>query len=223
MVFLLIGSIFGQKRIQFAAMGICIGLFYLDKLLKKGRLAKKDRFTFLQVIMVASIALCLLYVKIALDGSLSLFFAGFGVNDSYRSFFYSLMRQYANFGLGFLGIGRNAAGHLLSQYYQDHYSIVITNLHSDLLKMYVENGFWLYIVWLVIYLVYIPQKTKSISNYETALKSILFVIYMFILYLTDNVEVYSIVQSVFMLALIYTTINGMKRNDQTERYNNPRH
>lgn len=210
-IFLLIASFFGQKRIQFAAMALCCGLFYIDKLLKKGRLAKKSRFSFLQGIMVVSIVLCLVYAKIALDGTLSLLLIGLGVNDSYRSFMYGLMRDHAYFGPGFLGIGRNAAGRIVGQYYQAHYDSVITNLHSDLLKMYVENGFWLYIAWLAIYLVYLPQKIKTISNYETALKSILFVMYMFVLYLTDNVESYMIVQTVFLVSLITTVAKGIKQ------------
>ena len=62
--------------------------------------------------------------------------------------------------------------------------------HSDILKMYAENGFFLFAYWLWHYLMYMTKRYRVRFSQDSALVYFGITIYLFTLYITDNVETY---------------------------------
>ena len=54
----------------------------------------------------------------------------------------------------FYGLGRNACQVILKE---DFPYFRVGNVHSDILRMYVESGFWMFSVWLIYYLIIMPK------------------------------------------------------------------
>lgn len=71
-----------------------------------------------------------------------------GINLSGRDYYYSVMSDHAHFGIDFIGLGRNACQYIISHEYQYFH---IGNIHSDILRMYIECGMVLFIIWLGYY------------------------------------------------------------------------
>ena len=80
----------------------------------------------------------------------------------------------------------------------------VGGVHSDIIKMYVENGFILFGLWLWYQLIFMLKFYKKEYGDNVAILYFGFLIYLFTLYLTDNVEVYFICQIlVTMLPITY--------------------
>ena len=87
----------------------------------------------------------------------------------------------------------------------------VGGVHSDIIKMYVENGFILFGIWLWYYLIYILKFYKKTYGIKEAVLYFGVVIYLFTLYLTDNVEVYFICQ---IMATMIPITYALKRKEQ---------
>ena len=73
-------------------------------------------------------------------------------------------------------------------------------VHSDILKMYVEIGFPLFIIWLYYYFIYITHYIRSKFGMQQSMGYFVCITFTFVLYLTDNTESYYI--CVFIRTLI---------------------
>ena len=200
---------FGQKRIEFLAIIIVLLLIVFDKLYKY-LFRTSSRYRMLEILMGGSILLCFLYVYISVGGGLKMILNNYGINMMGRDSFYRVISEYAYFSPSYLGIGRNAAGHIISNTFAGRFTV----LHNDILKMYVECGFFGFFIWLYINLIYIPNRVKKYNSYKAALNVILIIIYLFICYLTDNCETYAVVQAGFMLIIIFSSINRDLRTEE---------
>ena len=135
---------------------------------------------------------CYFYIYLLSDGSIFYdFIASHGINVMGRNYYYKAIMSYATFSPSFMGIGRNVVTRLLTTTLS---YLNVGGVHSDIIKMYVENGFIMFGVWLWYYFIFILKFYKK--NYGVRLAVLYFgvVIYMFTLYLTDNVEIYFICQ-----------------------------
>ena len=95
------------------------------------------------------------------------------------------------FKVSFLGLGRNVVGEILASEYR---YLHVAGVHSDLIKMYAENGFVMYGLWLWYYLYKITTLYKKKYGYNPAVLYFALTIFMFILYATDNTENYYVCQ-----------------------------
>lgn len=131
-----------------------------------------------------------------------------GINLSGRNYYYSVMSDHAHFGIDFIGLGRNACQYIISHEYQYFH---IGNIHSDILRMYIECGMVLFIIWLGYYLYIEPF--IILKSYGTKAACFLFsiTIYTFIVYFTDNTELY-LMNNYFYILTFLTFLYSEKSN-----------
>ena len=186
-LFVLLIMFLGIKRISAGAI-IFILLFAI--LIK--RLHIKNQYKICVISAITGVVLCYIYVYILIAGNW--FFdmmSKLGINLMGRNYYFAAIANLAEFKLDFLGIGRNGVARLLSGEYA---YLKVGGVHNDILKMYVENGFIMFGLWLIYYIVYLLQKYKKIYGLSSAVMCFLTTVYTFYLYATDNTEVYFMCQ-----------------------------
>ena len=186
-LFVLLIMFLGIKRISAGAI-IFILLFAI--LIK--RLHIKNQYKICVISAITGVVLCYIYVYILIAGNW--FFdmmSKLGINLMGRNYYFAAIANLAEFKLDFLGIGRNGVARLLSGEYA---YLKVGGVHNDILKMYVENGFIMFGLWLIYYIVYLLQKYKKIYGLSSAVMCFLTTVYTFFLYATDNTEVYFMCQ-----------------------------
>lgn len=126
------------------------------------------------------------------------------VNVMGRNYYYDAIKQYGEFSISFLGVGRNSVTQILTQKYA---YLRVGGVHSDILKMYIENGFIVFALWMFYYLFRLPKKIAKNFNFKTMILYISVIIYTFILFFTDNVENYFIYQIFFCMVPVSYYLN----------------
>lgn len=135
---------------------------------------------------------CYTFIYILSEGSLFYeLLDKYGINSMGRNYYYKAVMNYASFSPSFFGIGRNVVTKLM---YDELSYLRVGGVHSDIIKMYVENGFIVFGLWLWYYLIHITQKYRERFGDKSAFVYFGIVIYTFSLYLTDNIEIYFICQ-----------------------------
>ena len=94
----------------------------------------------------------------------------------------------------------------------------VGGVHCDILKMYAECGFFVFGYWLWHYLISMIKRYKKRFSIDAAVLYFGLTIYLFVLYLTDNVEIYfaSIIFSIiipFCYALKQEGCRGVSSRD----------
>nr|WP_296474027.1 hypothetical protein [uncultured Acetatifactor sp.] len=185
------------------AAGKRIGLFALlvtimwwkcaSKLSKK----KKKRFIFYSGICM--IGICFLFIEFAIDSKILELSSAFSIELSGRNYYYAALQPYVEKGVSFLGLGRNAVQVIMTQ---DFPWLHVGNVHSDIYRMYAECGFILFGGWVIWYLIGI--ECAAIRKYGTYVGEFIFVLtcYTFIVYFTDNTELYLMNQYFYVLTML---------------------
>lgn len=140
----------------------------------------------------------------------------YGINSMGRNYYYEAIINYAEFSPTFLGIGRNAVTKILTT---DLAYMHVGGVHSDIIKMYVENGFILFGWWLWYYLVYLTKVYRKKYGNQSAILYFGLVIYTFTMYLTDNVEIYFICQ-IITIVLPMTYAMYMAKDNPIQQFEN---
>lgn len=141
-----------------------------------------------------------LYVFLILSEKIWDILAVYDINYMGRSYYYAVLEQYCNFSMKFVGLGRNAVATIFAK---DYSYFSVGNVHSDILRMYAECGFWLFGVWLYNYLIRLPRLFKNKVSSKAQTFVLVCTIYTFIVYLTDNTELYLINNYFYMLVIIH--------------------
>lgn len=124
-----------------------------------------------------------------------------------RSAYYKVFYDFTKFSPMFLGLGRNAMNVIFKE---DFYWFKVANIHSDILRMYAECGFWIFGLWLVYFFIKIPNKVKSVFGYRAYEGYAMCTIYLFITYLTDNTELYKVTQYFYILLVAFMAFDSIK-------------
>lgn len=140
-----------------------------------------------------------LYVGLILSGILFDILKNVDINMQGRNYYYSVFSGQYNIGIHFLGLGRNAVSVIMTE---DYPWFNIGNVHSDILRMYLECGFVLFGIWLWNYLLLLPRKMEKLCGLRMSLFTFVCTLYMFIVYFTDNTELYLCTQYFYILMLI---------------------
>lgn len=194
----------GMKRVSILGVIIAIVFHIFIK-----RLTEKSQYKICLVAGRIAIIMCYLYIYLLSDGSVFYdFIANYGINVMGRNYYYKAIMSYASFSPSFIGIGRNMVTEILNTTLS---YLRVGGVHSDIIKMYVENGFILFGIWLWYYLIYILKFYKKNYGIKEAVLYFGVVIYLFTLYLTDNVEVYFICQ---IMATMIPITYALKRKEQ---------
>lgn len=114
-----------------------------------------------------------------------------------RNYYWSILGKLCEFKISFLGFGRNSSATLFTQEYS---YLRVGNVHSDILRMYMECGFVLFGIWLYNYLRGFVRAVGKHFGFEAMYMFFIMTLYTFFVYITDNTEVYLITQYFYMLA-----------------------
>ena len=104
-----------------------------------------------------------------------------------RTYYWRALAERCVFSPAFLGLGRNYSYLLFSS---ELSYMRVGAAHSDILKMYAENGFFMFAYWLWHYLLQMTKRYKKRFSINSAVVYFGISIYLFTMYLTDNVETY---------------------------------
>lgn len=148
---------------------------------------------------VIGLIVCFLFVHLTLRVDWLAISKTIGFDLSGRGYYYAIMSQFAHFGPDYLGLGRNACQVIFTE---DFKYFKVSNLHSDILRMYVECGFWLFGMWCLFYLIIMPLWIYKKYGSKSAKFVMIVTIYTFIVYSTDNIELYLISQFFYVLTVL---------------------
>ena len=204
--------IWGYKRIEFAAIAITFILFIFI-----GRKRKELSFK-TTVITGVVLAVSLIYVFLASSGLLSILAEKYNINFMGRLYTYEFMTRYFEFKPTFMGHGLSYVDKLIEELrargtlYKGW--MLLSGMHSDTLKKYIELGFIGFIVW-IIYVIKIKTiKFKNEFSEKVAAIYLMFTVYSFVLYLTDNVfeyYIFTLIYVIIPLAMSEITDNTIKK------------
>ena len=206
LMFLVIFFVFGRKRIVLISTGLALiwGVI-VNKILKTKRL--KELACYITNVSLCLIAYIYIYI-LSLGDTFYSYIAKIGINLSGRDYFYKVMADWYTFSPSFSGIGKNMTFLLM----QNEYSYFgIKAIHNDMLKIYMENGFVLFGLWLIFYYIILPLILKKNFGYKTMVLSVMLNICMFILYFSDNTDTYYGCRLLLtMLPVCYACMNESK-------------
>lgn len=210
-IFLIIIMLLGMKRIAVLGL-IMVILFYL--VLNKLNVSQKVRFC--KISGWVALILCYLFIYILSEGSIFYdILDKLGINSMGRNYYYQAVLGYSTFSPSFLGIGRNVVAKLLQT---DLAYLKVGGVHSDIIKMYVENGFILFGLWLWYHLVFLFDKYEKKFGNKSAFLYFGLLIYSFALYTTDNIEIYFICQIFsIMIPVSYALFRSSSNKNPIEK------
>ena len=187
----------GMKRVSVLGLILAVLFHIVIKRIPTSKQYKVCLFAAIAIFMM-----CYLFIYLLSDGSAFYdLVAAYGINVMGRNYYYKAIMNYATFSPSFIGIGRNVITQILNS---DLAYLRVGGVHSDIIKMYVENGFILFGWWLWYQLIHVLKYYKKKYGDKAAILYFGMMIYLFTLYLTDNVEIYFICQIfVTMLPIVY--------------------
>lgn len=186
----------GMKRVSIVGLILTISFYFIIK-----RLADQRKYKICHLGGVVGIFLCYAYIYVIKSGLFDTWINVYNFNTMGRIYYYHAAMNLAEFKVTFPGIGRNVLGEVLNT---DYSYLHVGGVHSDLVKMYVENGFIMYGLWLWYYLYHVTKLYKNRYGYKPAVIYFLLTIFMFALYITDNTENYYICQIIsILIPMIY--------------------
>lgn len=196
---IIICSIFiylGLKRIQLAALFLTIGL----SIFIKGRSKKGIKFWII-VLTASTLTVLMAFIWLIDTNIISQLATAYNINFMGRLRVYFNLGKYFSFGPDYLGrgmqYGRIIATRLMEQ------RILNYTGHSDVLLNYIDYGFYEFILWIVFLCYICPRHIFKKYGLKSARIWILFCIYAFITYLTDNTMTYFCFQSVYMIIMYH--------------------
>ena len=200
----------GLKRIEIMALGIAILLYLV--LIRWGKTIKA-RAT---ICAVGAITVCLSYIFIIKSGILSALVMQFGIEDSGRISYYLFSNRFYEFKIGYPGKGWTWFGRYFQQLNLSGFRIdghgVAASIHSDILMMFIEIGFILFVIWIAYMFMARPIILERKQGTLTSECVLLLTLYMFILYLTDNTLNYLDTQLLFLLVPMTVAIQENYRS-----------
>lgn len=180
--------ILGLKRIQILSLTtvVLIGLFF--KIVKNSRLhnAMMNVCT-LAIILIATFYLHLIVEQ--LDEWTGL--------DMGRFNLYSFMANYVDFTSSFLGHGYGFS----NKFVELNTNLSIIVLHNDIMRMYIELGFYGFYIWLLYYLYLARKRIEKKYGHIISCQFFLITTYLLITYFTDNTINYFVTQYFYCLIL----------------------
>lgn len=197
----------GMKRISLLAIAVVILYHMVLRLC-----GEKRRYRICLICGGIGFVLCYLYVFVL--GSGDWFYdlmSQLGINMKGRNYYYKDVLALSEFKISYLGIGRNVVSQLLEGPLS---YLRVGGVHSDIIKMYVENGFIVFGLWLWYYLIQIPKMYQKRFGYKPAVLYFTLLIYTFILYLTDNTENYFTCQILSILLPAYYAMSIREKEEK---------
>ena len=176
----------GLKRIAFlsllvAALFACFCMF----------LGPRGKRVTLMLSAVTIVIFCYFYIVIIQDGTFTNFCIEHDIELNGRERIYDYISNFYKVSPSYRGKGYEFCVHLLKSMKGTKDQVVNINaVHNDILKMYVEMGFWGFAAWILGYYIYQTRWYIDRCGEKTALCFIVINIYMLVTYMTDNTMFY---------------------------------
>lgn len=201
--------VLGMKRI--AVLGVVLAIFFYMFL---RMFDTNKQYKICLAFGWVGLFLCFLFIFIMSRGEWFFEVLGkFGIHPMGRNYYFTEIMKYAEFDIGFLGIGRNVITKILNT---ELSYLRVGGVHSDIIKMYVENGFVMFGIWLWYSLIRVTQLYKKYFSSKVSVIYFVITIYTFTLYLTDNVEIYFICQVISMVIPMAYAIKEKKKASKSK-------
>ena len=201
LVTVVIAILIAFKRIGIAALALTVVLWFVLRLLR----SNKTRRTFLRWGSVAMILGCYIFVALLITGAAADLLESVGIKTMGRNYYYEALAGKCEFSPWFLGLGRNAVATLFATEFEYFH---VGNVHSDILRMYAECGFIVFGLWLWVYWWALPRAIEKRFGYQAMEFYLLCTVYTFVVYITDNTELYLVNQYFYMLMPMFVAINA---------------
>lgn len=179
----LIIMILGLKRISVLAVILAVMFHHVIK-----RFKPETQYRFCRLAGITLMAGCFLFVWLLISGDdFWKIVEPLGINFMGRNYYWKALAERCEFSPTFLGLGRNYSYLLFSG---ELSYMHVGAAHSDILKMYAENGFIIFTYWLFHYLLKLTKSYKDMFSVDAAVVYFGIALYLFTIYFTDNVETY---------------------------------
>lgn len=176
----------GLKRIAFLSLMIGVAFALFMKLFS----AKRQRRV-LMVTAVLVVAFCYFYLIVIQNGSLTRFLSEHEIELNGREKIYDYIANYYEVKPTYLGKGYEFCVQLLRSMKGTKDQVLnMTMIHNDILKMYVEMGFWGFLCWIMGYYVFQTHWYITRCGEKVAICFMAINLYMLITYMTDNTMFY---------------------------------
>lgn len=185
---LLVFFYIGYKRIAILGLilSIVLGLFVSSR-----NKYRKIEIKKIVLVLLCVLCCCYIYTFMLSTGVFELLSLKYNINLMGRDRIYSVFKDYYNYSLSFLGNGYGFTNQFLLDNVENLYRQLYgtLGLHNDILKTYIELGFFGSLVWHFSYLVYIPMKIQKM-DFSIIKLYLMIMIYSYIVFLTDNTTQY---------------------------------
>lgn len=176
----------GLKRIAF--LSLFLGILYAVFCMVLGPKGKARLLIGTGVLIVG---FSFYYIIIIQNGSFTQFLLDHDIQLSGRERIYDYIAKFYEVKPSYMGKGYEYCVQLLrSMINTSDQVIAVTAIHNDILKMYVELGFWGFTWWSIFYFLYQTNWYISRCGEKVAVCFMTITIYMFITYMTDNTTFY---------------------------------
>ena len=169
---------------------------------------KTNKSIFIKITGIIGTIVCLVFVSLIVSGEFVGLLQSYGIDMMGRDIIYAYFRRFTTFSPTFMGKGVGFVGRQFDYTTSaDLYHMAsIRALHNDFFKMYIEIGFIGFIIWVVWWLIKLPQIIKKRYGVKKAFICLLFILFAFILYTTDNTESYNNFQMELSSIITYISI-----------------
>ncbi len=196
---------FGYKRIEIAALLAVLGTYLISK-----RFCRRNMRHWARIVTLAILSACFLYVWLIDSGMLTVIAEKYHIEFMGRLKVYTLMADYFEFSPLYLGRGFSSAARI-----NDSLTLADSTViggHSEVLQAFINFGFLGTLIW-IIFCVYYPFKIlrKRYGLLQSQLW-VLFTIFAFITYLTDNTMLYFSFQSCYMIVIYHLMLSSQYRS-----------
>ena len=184
------------KRIAMGAIVMAVAAGWFLRLLEKrgkGKLALR----IMTAVTLISIALLLAYIAIVKMGVFS-WLEDIGVNTSGRAETYEAVDGMYSFSPAFLGRGM---GYLTYQI-GENMTLNMDTVHNDFLQLYIDLGFWGYILWLAAFTLLRIRYFGRRGRTDCAINAFVILAYMILTSTTDNTINYPLVHTTIAILIV---------------------
>ncbi|MBQ3426309.1 MAG: O-antigen ligase family protein [Clostridia bacterium] len=207
----------GLKRIAF--MGMIMAMVFAAF---TSWLNPKAKRRWLTIVSILIVVFCYYYLSIIHSGAFTAFLEEHEIELMGREKIYDFISNFYTISPSYRGRGYEFCVELLRSMHGTKDQVVdITAVHNDILKMYVELGFWGFLLWITGYYVYQTHWFITRCGEKTAACFMTINLYMLISYLTDNTMFYywsSMVLRIVPMAFFFDPVKEMplKIKDEDE-------
>lgn len=196
LLFSILIIIVAAKRIGIVGLLMIVVFHYIFSMIKSQNI-KRHVITLISWIVIIALYI---FVYLVVSGELFDFIEKISDTPELflmgRNYYWAKLAEWCEFDISFIGYGRNASATLFTT---DYAYMRVGNVHSDILKLYMESGFILFGIWLINFMRSFVKGIDKKFGYNAMYVFFIMNLYTFFVYITDNTETYLITQYFYMM------------------------